>query len=166
MAGEIGLVDGVLLAVLLLSIGIGLWRGLIFEVLSLLGWVAAYVAAQWFTPAMSLHLPVGTPGSAVNHAAAFACTFVLALLVWALLARLVRMLISASPLSGLDRLLGACFGVLRALVLMLAVTTAVAMTPAVHSSAWQRSHGVAWLSVVLQGLKPVLPVEVTQHLPV
>jgi membrane protein required for colicin V production len=166
MAGEIGLVDGVLLAVLLLSIGIGLWRGLIFEVLSLLGWVAAYVAAQWFTPAMSAHLPVGAPGSAVNHVAAFACTFVLALLVWALLARLVRMLISASPLSGLDRLLGACFGVLRALVLMLAVTTAVAMTPAVHSSAWQRSQGVAWLSVVLQGLKPVLPIEVTQHLPV
>jgi hypothetical protein len=40
------------------------------------------------------------------------------------------------------------------------------MTPAVHSSAWQRSQGVAWLSVVLQGLKPVLPIEVTQHLPV
>ena len=45
----LGWVDWALLAVLALSIAVGLWRGLVFEVLSLVGWVGAYIAAQLFT---------------------------------------------------------------------------------------------------------------------
>ena len=161
----LGTVDWILLAVLGLSVAIGVWRGLVFEVLSLLGWVAAYVAAQWLSPAMAERLPVGSPGSAVNQAAAFAVTFILALVVWALAARLVRMLVTASPLSGLDRLLGAVFGLLRGLVVLLALATLVAMTPVARSPAWGQSHGAAWLNAMLQGLKPVLPAEIAQHLP-
>lgn len=158
-------VDWILLAVLALSVVIGLWRGLVFEVLSLLGWVAAYLAAQWLAPAMSEHLPVGAPGGPVNHAAGFAVTFVLALIVWGLAARLVKLLISASPLSVVDRMLGAVFGLLRGLVLLLAVATLVAMTPAARSPAWSESRGAAWLSAMLQGLRPVLPDAIAQHLP-
>ena len=39
-------VDGMLLAVLVVSVVVGLWRGLVFELMSLVGWVAAYVAAE------------------------------------------------------------------------------------------------------------------------
>ena len=42
----LGWVDGVLLAVLVVSLLVGLWRGLVFELMSLLGWVVAYVAAR------------------------------------------------------------------------------------------------------------------------
>jgi membrane protein required for colicin V production len=161
----LGTVDWVLLAVLGLSVLIGLWRGLVFEVLSLLGWVAAYFAAQWFSPAMAAHLPVGAPGSALNHAAAFIITFILALIVWSLAARLIRMAVTASPLSVLDRMLGAAFGLLRGLVLLLVVATLVAMTPVRKSPAWGESFGAAWLNAMLQGLKPVLPSEIAQHLP-
>jgi membrane protein required for colicin V production len=162
---SVGAIDWVLIGILVLSVVVGLWRGLVFEVLSLLGWVAAYIAAQWFTPVTAAHLPVGSPGSAINHAAAFACTFVLALIVWMILARLVRMLITASPLSALDRTLGGGFGLLRGVVVLLAIATVVSMTPAVRSEAWRGSQGAAWLTVVLQGLKPVLPAGVAQHLP-
>jgi len=162
---SLGAVDWVLLAVLGLSVLIGLWRGLVFEVLSLLGWVVAYFAAQWFAPVTAQHLPVGTPGSALNHAAGFVVTFVAVLIVWALAARLVRLLITASPLSVIDRVLGAGFGLLRGLVLLLAVATVVSMTPAARSPAWKQSHGAAWLHAMLQGLKPVLPEGIAQHLP-
>lgn len=162
---SLGAVDWVLLGILGLSVLIGLWRGLVFEVMSLLGWVVAYFAAQWFAPAMSMHMPVGSPGSALNHAAGFAVTFLLVLILWALAARLVKMLITASPLSVTDRVLGAGFGLLRGLVLLLAIATVVAMTPVARSPAWSGSYGAAWLSVMLQGLKPVLPVEIAQHLP-
>ncbi len=162
---SLGAIDWVLFGILVLSVVVGLWRGLVFEVLSLLGWVVAYIAAQWFTPLTAAHLPIGAPGSAINHAAAFACTFVLALVVWMILTRLAKMLITASPLSMLDRTLGAGFGLLRGLVVLLAIATVVAMTPAARSEAWQSSQGAAWLTVMLQGLKPVLPAEVAQHLP-
>jgi membrane protein required for colicin V production len=161
----IGWVDWVLLAVLLASVAVGLVRGLVFEVLSLLGWVAAYIAAHVASPLVAPHLPLGAPGSALNQGAAFAITFVLALIVWILLARLIRLLIHATPLTLIDRTLGGVFGLARALVLLLAVATVVSFTPAVRAASWQASHGAAWLGVMLAGLKPVLPPAVARHLP-
>ncbi|HET9975812.1 MAG TPA: CvpA family protein [Burkholderiaceae bacterium] len=164
-AGTMGWVDGALIAVLAISLAVGVWRGLVFELLSLLGWVAAYVAAQAFAPLVATWLPAGAPGSALNHGAAFAVTFVGALIVWALASRLLRALVHATPLAAIDRLLGAAFGLLRGVVLLLAVTTVVALTPAARSSAWQHSQGAAWLGALLAGLKPVLPAAVARHLP-
>jgi len=158
-------VDWALLTVLAISIVIGLWRGLVFEVLSLLGWVAAYVVAQWLAPAAAPHLPVGAPGSALNQGAAFAVVFIAALMVWGLCARLVRLLVHATPLNVLDRALGGGFGLLRGGVLLLAVATVVALTPAAQSSAWQASQGAAWLQTLLQGIKPALPAGMARHLP-
>jgi membrane protein required for colicin V production len=161
----LGWVDWALLALLALSIAVGLWRGLVFEVLSLLGWVAAYVAAQVFAPTVAVHLPVGTPGGAINLAAAFAAVFVLAMIAWALASRLLRLLIHATPLQLIDRALGGGFGLLRGAVVLLAVASVVSLTPASHSPAWQRSQGAAWLVAGLQTLKPVLPETFAQRLP-
>ena len=151
--------DWTLLAVLLLSVAVGLVRGFVFECLSLAGWVVAWFAAQWGAPLLAPHLP-GMAGSALNQGLAFAVTFMAALIVWTLLARLVRMLIHATPLSLPDRLLGAVFGLLRGGVLLLVVATVVAFTPASQSQGWRASHGAHWLGVALASLKPLL-----QYLP-
>lgn len=161
----LGWVDWTLLAILAISIGVGLWRGLVFELMSLVGWIVAYVLAQAYSPLVAARLHVGEPGTALNQAAGFVATFVAALLVWALLARLVRMLVHATPLTVLDRLLGAVFGLLRGVLLLLAVTTVVAFTPAAKSADWTASRGGAWLGGLLHGIKPLLPVEVSRHLP-
>jgi len=162
----LGWVDWALLAVLLLSIAVGLWRGLVFEVLSLVGWVAAYIAAQAYASTVAPLLPVGVPGSALNQGAAFALLFLLALIVWAIASRLLRLVIHATPLQAIDRFLGGGFGFLRGAVLLLAVATVISLTPAARSPAWQHSQGANWLVAVLQGLKPVLPESLAQHLPV
>jgi membrane protein required for colicin V production len=162
---DLGWVDWALAAVLAASIVIGLWRGLVFEVLSLAGWVAAYIAAQMLAAPLAPMLPIGSPGGALNQAAAFALVFLLALIVWALVARLLRLVIHATPLQLLDRVLGGGFGLLRGAVLLLAVATVVSLTPAARSPGWQHSQGAAWLVVMLQGLKPVLPQSLAQHLP-
>jgi membrane protein required for colicin V production len=163
--GTLGWVDIALLSLLAISVIVGLLRGFLFEVLSLLGWVAAYFAAQWLGPMLAQHLPVGRPGSPVNLAAAFCLVFIGVLIGWAIAARLIRMVVNATALSVPDRMLGAGFGALRAIVLMLAIATVVAMTPAVRSQAWQGSRGAHWLHAMLQGLKPVLPHRMAQHLP-
>ncbi|KAB2875675.1 MAG: CvpA family protein [Burkholderiaceae bacterium] len=161
---DIGWVDWALLAVLLVSVLVGLVRGLVFEVLSLLGWVAAFVAAQAWSAEVALHVPVGASGSALNHGAAFAIVFVLALIAWMLAAKLIRLIVHATPLTLIDRTLGGVFGFVRALVLLLAVAMVVSFTPAVRAAPWQASHGAAWLGVLLSGLKPVLPPAVSRHL--
>jgi membrane protein required for colicin V production len=161
---QIGWVDAALLAVLAVSVVVGILRGFVFEVLSLVGWIAAWFAAQWFAPVAAPYVPVGVPGSALNLGVAFALVFVLALIVWAIAARLIRLLIQATPLSVPDRGLGALFGALRGVVLLLAVAAVVGLTPAVKSVSWQHSRGAGVLAALLDGLMPLLPPQVALQL--
>jgi membrane protein required for colicin V production len=75
------------------------------------------------------------------------------------------MLVHATPLSIPDRALGAGFGLLRGMVLLLALATVVALTPAAASPGWRESRGALWLNTTLHGLKPVLPEQVAKRLP-
>jgi membrane protein required for colicin V production len=153
----IGWVDWTLIAVLAISVIVGLARGFVFELMALAGWVVAWFVAQWAAPWIAPQLPIGVPGGGLNLGAAFTLGFVGALLVWTLLARGVRLLIRATPLSIPDRVLGAGFGVLRGAVLLLVVATVVAFTPAAQSSDWRASQGARWLGQTLSVLKPLLP---------
>jgi membrane protein required for colicin V production len=158
-------IDWTLLGVLALSILVGVVRGFVFECLSLAGWVVAWFGAQWAAPQLAPHVPAGAPGSALNLGLSFALAFIAALVVWGLLAKLIRMLIHATPLSIPDRLLGGGFGVLRGGVLLLAVATVVAVTPAAQSTGWRTSQGARWLGQTLHVLKPLLPARAARLLP-
>lgn len=165
LGASLGWVDWTLLGLLLVSVVVGLWRGLVFELMALAGWVVAWVVTQLYAPALAPQLPVGVPGSALNLGAAMTLCFLATLLAWSLLARLVRLLVHATPLTAIDRTLGAAFGLLRGALLLLALATVVALTPAAQSQPWQHSQGAAWLRAALGGLKPVLPAAVARHLP-
>jgi membrane protein required for colicin V production len=157
--------DGLLLLVLAASVLLGLVRGMVFELMSLAGWVVAWLGAHWAAPQLGPHLPVGSSGSMLNHGASFMLAFIAFLLAWALLSRLVRMLVHATPLSLADRALGAGFGLVRGAVLLLVLATAVAFTPLASAPQWRSSTGAAWLMVALQGLKPLLPSAMAERLP-
>ena len=163
--GSIGLLDGIMLAVLVVSVGLGLWRGLLLEVAMLVGWVVAYFTAQWFAADLAPHLPVGEPGSGANRAAAFGVLFVVTVIAWALLARGVRMLVHATPLSIIDRVGGGAFGLLRGGVVLVALATVVSLTPAAESLLWQSSTGALWTTASGKFIKPLLPPDLRQWLP-
>ena len=158
-------VDLAMLCWLVASMLIGLVRGLVFEAFLLIGWGVAYFSAHWTSPLLAPHLPLGEPDSALNHGVAFLCAFVVVLLAWGMASRLVRAMVRATPLDLPDRVLGAGFGAMRGLLVLLAVATVVGLTPLAGSLAWQRSQCVAWLNGALHGLKPLLPNELSQHLP-
>lgn len=159
------LVDLILLIGLGLSVIVGGWRGLSREMLALAGWGVSYVLAQWFGPDAGAVVPVGEPGTRLNVVAGMIVVFVLAWLVWALISWAVVQMVRASVLSGPDRLLGMMFGFLRGVLIALVLVTLLSMTPVAKWEPWQASHGVAWLQVLLKGLRPVLPPQVVQYLP-
>lgn len=153
-----------LLAFLLLSMIIGLLRGFVFELLSLAGWFVAYFAARYGTPMAQPWLHVGEPGSSLNYGATFACVFLVTLVIWSVAARLVRALIRATPLSPIDRLLGAVFGAARGLVVLLIAALLIGLSPWRQSDLWQRSTGAAWLNAMVHELRPLFVNDVSpQH---
>ena len=162
---HIAALDWVALAVLLLSLVIGLWRGLVYELISLAAWVAAFVLAQWFGADVAKLLPMAGAGESLRYAAGFVLTFVVALFLGGLMALLVKKLVTVVGLAPFDRVLGAFFGVVRGLVILLAITAVVALTPLKSALWWQESKAANALTSVLKGLKPVLPAGFGKLLP-
>lgn len=157
--------DVAIVAVVALSVLVGLMRGFVLEVLSLLGWVAAVAAAIALRHHVSAFLPIGDPGSRTRDVAALVATFVVVLVVWGLLARLVARAIGKTPLKAIDRLLGMAFGFARAALVLLAVTAVLVATPLVRSEGWRQSEAARQLESALAGLAPLLPFELPRRMP-
>ncbi|MFI2810458.1 MULTISPECIES: CvpA family protein [Microbulbifer] len=131
--------DWTILAIVAISTLIGLSRGFVREILSLLTWVAAFVIAMMFrdelAPLLSM---VDTPS--LRAIAAFAILFLFTLLAGAGLNMTLSAFVEATGLSGTDRTLGMVFGLLRGTIIVLALLIlAPALIPVEGDTWWQES---------------------------
>ena len=156
--------DWIFAGVLFFSLLLGAWRGLVYEVLSVLGWAASFYVAQWYAPHAATLLPRQSASVPVRYAAAFVLVFIAAVFAAGLLASLLKKLVEAVGLRPVDRTLGAAFGVLRGVILLLAAAVVMDMTALKSSLWWQESRGASALTATLQGLKPVLPEQFAKYL--
>jgi len=156
--------DWIFAAVLLLSMVLGGWRGLVVEVLSLVNWGLAFLAAQWLALDVSRFLPMSGASEVMRYAAGFVLVFVASAVAGALIVVLVRKLTEAVGLRPIDRVLGVGFGAARGVLLLLVTTLVVGMTPLRDTQSWKESTGAAWSTSLLAGLKPVLPQSVSRYL--
>lgn len=157
-------VDGLLLFVLLLSAVVGMWRGLVYEVLSLMVWVAAFLLAQAYAGDVARLLPLDGLSAALRIAVAFVLVFVASAFAGGFVAWLVKKMVAAVGLRPIDRVLGGVFGLLRGAVVLLAVAVVVGMTPLQSQQAWQTSAVAQVLGDSLQALRPLLPEPVARYL--
>lgn len=127
--------DFALIGIMSISVLIGLWRGVVYEVFSLLGWPLAFVLSKYCAPRLAAMLPVNT--EATRTALAYALVFIAALLVWAMLVWLLSRLIKAVGLGLVDGLLGALFGVLRGVLVVLALVWMAGMTHLPEQGFWR-----------------------------
>lgn len=156
--------DWALLTVLLLSALLGLWRGLVYEVLSVAGWVAAFVLAQLYATDAGGWLPLDGFSEPLRLAIGFVAVFIATAFAAGLLAWGVKKLVESVGLRPVDRVLGGAFGLLRGLVMLLALAFVVGMTP-LHSQAWWRESAVAGtLGEAVQALRPLLPERLSRQL--
>jgi len=160
-----GLTDWILLAVLLLSVLLGLWRGLVYEVFSVAGWVMAFVLGQAYAVDAARWLPLDELAEPVQLAIGFALVFVLVAFAGGFVAWLVRKMVVSVGLRPVDRVLGGAFGVARGLVMLLGLAVVVSMTQWQEEAWWRESAGAGALSQTLQQIKPLLPSSLGQYLP-
>ena len=119
------LVDGVVVAVILVSAILAYSRGFVREVLSIAGWVIAAVVAFVFAPqAEPLVKEIPVVGAylvdscELSILAAFTAVFAIALIVVSIFTPLFSSLVQKSALGGFDQGLGFLFGVLRGVLLI------------------------------------------------
>ena len=147
-------VDAAALVVWLWSALTGAWRGLVFEVISLVSWVLALLAAWLFADLVAMALPWQDWPEGALHALGFALVLLGVRVVLKLVALGLRSLIQSSVLSGVDRLLGAVFGALRGGLLLALVTLLVLMTPLRDAAAWKASWAAVWLTQGVVAARP------------
>jgi membrane protein required for colicin V production len=151
------------IAVLLLSIAWGAWRGLVHEVLSLAGWIMAFVAANLLAAPLSESFPANMRPE-FRVVAAFVVIFIAVLVLTTLLSALVTKFVRVSVLQSLDRWLGALFGLLRGILIIVAFAVAAGLSPLPRQPAWTHSAtGYSMAQTAIQ-LKPWLPAALAARL--
>ena len=158
-------VDWTLIGILGLSFVVGAWRGLVFEVLSVFVWIAAFILAQWYAPDVAAKLPLAGTTQSLRYAAGFVLVFVGTAFVAGLMVQLIKKMVASVGLRPVDRTLGAVFGLFRGAILLLAIAVVMNMTALKSQADWQASKGAAMLTEVLTKLKPLLPQEFGKYLP-
>jgi membrane protein required for colicin V production len=114
--------DWVTLAIVLLSVAIGLYRGFGREALALMGWVAAFVLANVLADPLANALRAISDSETVRYLAGWSLVFVGVLAIFKVLASLFAQQMRQPGFNLGNRLLGGVFGLVRGMVVMLAIT--------------------------------------------
>ena len=157
--------DWIFVVVVLGSLLLGAWRGLVYEVLSLVGWVVAFMVARTWAQEVAVWLPLDGWDMQLRYAAAFVLLIVGALFAWGVISWLFKQLIEAVGLRPVDRTLGALFGVLRGGLLLLVLALVIQYTPMNKALWWQESTLAPWLTAALSFVLPALPQDWGRYLP-
>lgn len=110
--------DYVILLLMALSCGFGLYRGLLREVVSLATWLLAVLLSWHLAYLLEPHLGGALAGAAVRPWAARTIVFVIVMVVGAAVGALVTHFVRLALLGSVDRMLGFLFGFLRGLIVL------------------------------------------------
>ncbi|MDO8263958.1 MAG: CvpA family protein [Gallionella sp.] len=127
--------DFAVMAILLVSFLLGLWRGFIHEVLSLLGWPIAFLLSNMYADSIARLIPVSQ--EMLRLTVVYVLVFVIVLIVWGMLVRLLTKLLKATGSGWPDRVLGGLFGVLRGGLVVLVLVLLSGMTAIPEQLFWR-----------------------------
>jgi len=156
--------DYVVLVVLLASMALGAWRGVIGEILALVAWVLAFFAAKWWGREFAEVLLTGIGDPVVRLVAAWVLVFVIVLLVMALVRLAIRGLLKALGLSMSDRALGVMFGAVRGALIVLILVALGGMLSLAKETWWSEAYFSAPLETAVLASKPWLPPEMAKRI--
>lgn len=152
------------LVVLTISVLLGLWRGVVSELLSLVAWVIAFIAARTWAEVVSDMLSGSIADPALRHGAAFILVFVLVLVLMAMARFLVRELLRAVGLGFVDRILGAVFGIARGMLLVMVGVLVAGLTALPRQSWWRGASFSPPLETAVLASRPWLPPELAKRI--
>ncbi len=156
--------DYAVLAIVAASVLLGLWRGVVSELLALVAWVAAFFAARHFGAEAGGLLGHWIPDPAMAGAAGFAAVVVAVLVIFGLGRLVVSLMLRAVGLGLVDRMLGSVFGVLRGLVIVLVAVLLGGLTTWPQKPWWRDATFAPPLETAVIAAKPWLPADVAKRI--
>ena len=115
------MIDIIIVGIVAISALLGVFRGLIKEALSLASWFAAIVAGTLFSSQLADLMENLINNASLRRIAAFALLFIVVIFTGTLISNLISKLTEAAGLKGADRTLGALFGILRGIIIVLVI---------------------------------------------
>ena len=156
--------DYAVLVILLASMALGAWRGVIGEIIAVAAWVLAFFTARWWGETLALELLSGIGDPVVRLVVAWVLIFVIVLLLMALVRLAIRGLLKALGLSLSDRALGVLFGAVRGGVIVLALVALGGMLSLAKEGWWSEAYFSAPLETAVLACKPWLPPDVAKRI--
>lgn len=153
-------VDYVILAIFFLSLLAGLMRGFVKEVIGLITWLAAFVAAIMFSTRLATAVTSSSPSSdqpvsLLATSLSFICIFIGVLILGKLIGYVFSRAVEGGGVSFMNRLLGAIFGLARGFLTVIIIMFLIEMTALTSQSWWKDSQlvntlqpGVQWLATI------------------
>lgn len=160
-------VDLAVLGVVLVSGLLGLARGFVKESLGVGAWVGAGYAAVLTAPLVQGKFTEWLGSAELGNPAAHTAMFVVALILLSMIAGWVGSLVHSAGLGGVDRSLGALFGVVRgfALVVAVFVVAGFAMPPQRWPEAVREARLLPFVADAAQWIVQQLPTNYRPGLP-
>ena len=157
-------VDYAVLAIIGISILLSIIHGFVRELLALASWIVAFLVAQSFSVDMVPWLPAALSNPSLRLLAAFVAIFVVVLILMTLLSIIISHFVKKVGLSGIDRVLGAVFGLLRGLVIVMVMVLLAGLTTLPKHPAWQHAISSAPLELLANAIKAWLPYDLSKHI--
>ncbi|MBY4896374.1 CvpA family protein [Cupriavidus sp. AU9028] len=150
--------------VLIASAMIGLLRGLMRELLSLVGWVVALWVAYHYGSVAAQWMPESLPGGELARSAAgFGAMFIGTFIAAALAGAVVGQLLETTGLKPADRGLGFAFGLVRGGLLVMLLVTLAGFTRLPEEPFWRDAVSRPYVIAAMEAVRPWLPPEIARY---
>lgn len=157
-------VDYLILAIILLSVILSVWRGFTREALSLAGWILAFWIAIVFSDNLIAALARHIHSPTARMIVAFSLLFFATLMLAALINYLAGQIIQKSGLSGTDRILGIFFGLARGILVVALLVLLGGMTPMPQESWWRHAQLMHYFQSIALWLAHFMPPELSKSI--
>ncbi len=155
--------DYIVLIIIGLSVILSVMRGMIREVLAIVGLVAAFYVGITYTNQLLPMMPVDIPNDALRVLAAFLVLFLATLLLATLLGIALSAIFKKAGLGWLNRFLGALFGVARGLLIVCVIVFLAGLTDIPKDPRWRNAMFSAPIEALVVNLLPWMPESITKH---
>ena len=133
------ILDIILIAIITVSGLVGVFRGFVREIMSLVGWIVSAWLAWRFANEFAPLFDSIIDSPDVRKAASFISIFLISLVLFALLSYFICKIMNKSALKGMDRSLGMVFGLLRGAIIIAVLAILIQSTEFSKESWWTGS---------------------------